>query len=112
MLLAKINPTAKLHKANTPFDTEVIEANFMTAMARPYTVGAAETNFEVAFGTLELATDEQKEKGEKDKFHHLTSTNVVFTAEELSDWGTDDSVLLEKLATKLGTAIVESVQLV
>jgi hypothetical protein len=36
-------------------------------------------------------------------FQELLSSNVTLTSDELSNWGTDDSVVLSTIATKLGT---------
>jgi hypothetical protein len=104
MLYAKINPKASFVKQEGPFTAPVtIEAEFLTALARPYIPGATQTNFEVQFGNAVL-----NEEGVVVGINNVSNSNVVLTAVELVNWGVDDSVLLEAVAAKLGTS-VESV---
>lgn len=103
MLYAKINPKASFVKQENPFAAPVtVEAEFLTALARPYAAGAKETNFEVQFGNPIL-----NEEGVIVRVQPINSTSVVLSAEELANWGVDDSVLLEAIAAKLGTSVVE-----
>lgn len=102
MIVAKISPRASFVKQVGPFDqpqTELFE--YFTVFARPYIVGSAFTNFEVQFGTCSQSSN----IGELPVFNRSESTNVVLSSEELSNWGTDDSVLLGLVAGKMGTTI-------
>ena len=96
MLYAKINPTAKVYVQLNPFSGTTVDCDHMTAMARPYGAGASQTNFEVSYGTISM------ENNVPTKFNRLTSSNVTMTKDELSSWGTDDTVLLTLIGTKLG----------
>jgi hypothetical protein len=114
MLLAKINPAASFTSQSGPFAaTETITADYLTALARPYIAGAAQTNFEVIFGTYTAAVAgvEASEgvEAQPAKFNHIQSSSVILTAEELAAWGTDDSVLLTAVASKLGTSVLSTI---
>lgn len=103
MLLAKIDPKASFVQSTGPFTPPVtMEAEYFTALARPYVPGAAKTNFEVMFGNA-------VKKDDKTDFTRVSSINVTLTAEELVDWGTDDSALLTAIAENIGTTITEFV---
>jgi hypothetical protein len=107
MLYAKINPKASFVKQEGPFTAPVtVEADCLTALARPYAAGASKTNFEVQFGNVVL-----NEEGVVTSVNQVSNTSVVLTAEELVNWGTDDSVLLETIATKLGTTVESVIEL-
>lgn len=106
MLLAKINPAATFTSQDGPFaQPTIITADYLTALARPYVAGADKTNFEIQFGTYVPAVD-----GQPAKFNRVQSSQLTLSAEELAQWGLDDSALLEAVALKLGTAVVETVE--
>jgi len=111
MLLAKINPAATFTSQDGPFaQPTVTTADYVTALARPYAPGAAETNFEVIFGTYTPAVEaSQGVQAEAAKFNRIQSSRLSLTSEELASWGLDDSVLLDVVASKLGTSVVETV---
>jgi len=98
MLYAKIEPTAKINKKDNPFISSTREVNYMTVVARPYAAGSSIVNFEIQFGELQYDY-EQNITG----FELVSSMNTSLTRDELSTWGTDDSVLLTLIATKIGT---------
>jgi hypothetical protein len=107
MLYAKINPKASFVQQEGPFTAPItIEAEYLTALARPYAAGALETNFEVPFCNPVL-----NEEGIIISMTQVSNISLVLTAEELVDWGTDDSVLLEVIADKLGTTIESTIEL-
>lgn len=104
MLYAKINPKASFLQQSGPFTAPVtVEAEYLTALARPYAAGASQTNFEVQFGNAVL-----NEEGVVKFIQQVSNSQLVLTAQDLVNWGADDSVLLEVIAAKLGT-VVESV---
>lgn len=102
MNLAKINPTVKKTFQISPFETKIEEAEYMFILANQYLIGGKQVTFEVRFGVLNLEA-----KDNADKFKVLMRESVTLTKDEISDWGTDDSVIFEKIATKLGTSVVE-----
>jgi hypothetical protein len=104
MLYAKINPKASFVQQSGPFSAPVIvEVEYLTALARPYAAGASQTNFEIQFGNAVL-----NEEGTVTFIQQVSNSDITLTARELVNWGTDDAILLEVIAAKLGT-VVESV---
>jgi hypothetical protein len=114
MLLAKISPAASFTSQDGPFaQPKIVTADYLTALARPYVAGAVQTNFEVIFGTYTpaVAGVEASEgvEAQRAHFERVQSSPLVLNAAELASWGTDDSALLEAIASKLGTSVVETV---
>jgi hypothetical protein len=108
MLLAKISPVAKQIVQVNPFETSEISAEYMTAIARPYALGASRVNFEVVFGNLvESSVPNSEEKVQQ--FTRVTSSKTELVSKELASWGTDDSVILSAIAAKLGTSVVSTI---
>ena len=105
MLYAKINPTAKVVKADSPFNNTTLEAEYMTAYARPYGLGASSVRFEVVFGNIKESEDGTK------TFEALTASQTSLTKEQIENWGVDDSVALQEIATVLGTTVVSVIEL-
>ena len=105
MLYAKIDPVATFTENTSPFTAPVaVQADYITAMARPYAAGAAQTNFEVIFGNVV-----KDDAGVITNFTNVSNTSITLTKEELANWGTNDDVLLTTLALKIGTVAVEFV---
>jgi len=96
MIFAKINPTAKTTRSINPFQTEVIESDYMTVIARNYGAGAKQVNFEVVFGVI---TD--------NAFYKQNGFMVTMTDSDFVNWGADDTVLLNIVATKIGTVATD-----
>jgi len=117
MLLAKINPAASFTSQDGPFaQSTIVTADYLTAVARPYIPGASKTNFEIIFGSyvpavagVEASEGVDAVQAQLAKFDRIQSSQAILSAEELADWGTDDSVLLGAIASKLGTTVVETV---
>lgn len=104
MLYAKISPVATFTQQTSPFTApDSTIAEYITAIARPYQVGAPSTRFEIQYGNI--VSNEQANVVEV--FTTLSNSNVELTAEELASWGTDDTVLLSIIATKIGTSAVD-----
>jgi hypothetical protein len=104
MLITKINPPAIKIVETTPFSSTTKNLDYMTAVARPYTPGAPSTNFQIQFGSVVLNENEVIVR-----FNNETSSQITMTSEELSDWGTNDEVLLELIAAKLNVSILETI---
>jgi hypothetical protein len=101
MLIAEITPAAKKVVGNDPFNLTTQDLSFMSVIARPYVAGASKVNFQVNYG--EMVTN-----GENKSFIQGNSSRVELTSEELSNWGTDDSVLFSIIASKLNLTIVRT----
>jgi hypothetical protein len=102
MLVAKITPPAKKVIEVSPFSSTTEELNYMTAIARPYVPGSESTNFQVQFGSLN--------SNENTRFSSQLNSQLNLTSEELSNWGTNDEVLLEIIANKLGVDVIEIIE--
>jgi hypothetical protein len=109
MIYGKITPTAKVVKQETPFTSTTVEAHYMGAVARPYSLGASKVDFEVIFGNLVTKTNS---KGESiQQFERVIFTSAILTAAELADWGTDDTHALSAIATKLEIEVSDFITL-
>jgi hypothetical protein len=100
MLYGKITPAAQIVTQVTPFTSTTTDANYMTALARPYGIGSTKVNFEVVFGNTKI-----NENDEVIGFDRLSSYQVVLEGSELSNWGIDDTVVLQTIATKLNVTV-------
>ena len=101
MLYAQISPSAKAIHQSTPFTSVTTEADYMTVLARPYGAGATKINFEVIFGTITNIG----QNGEP-KFTSVTTSNLVLQGTDLAQWGTNDEILLQVVASKLGVSVL------
>lgn len=104
MLLGKLNPVATKTYQITAFETQTVTGEYMSAKADRFVIGDSDVEFEVRFGNII-----NKEDGTPDYFDIIMRDNVKLTSEELSTWGTDDSVVLDLIATKLGTTVIDKI---
>lgn len=104
MIFGKIDPVASVIQQTTPFQTTTITGSYMTAIARPYMLGANEVNFQVIYGNATL-----DENGKVTSFQQVFSDNTLLTGSAIATWGEDDSVILEAIAAQQGTTVVEIV---
>ena len=112
MLVAKITPAASFAKQENPFTITTTSADTILVLARPYVLGSKEVNFEVLFGNVVAATEavEASEgveaiEASPTKFVVVASDFLVLNQEDLQDWGTDDLVVFNLIATKLSVSI-------
>jgi hypothetical protein len=108
MLFAKITPTAKIGIQENVFNVVVTEAPYMTAIAQVYKLGQSYTQFEVVFGDFSDQVTDPNQPAPP-PFKKMLTQFMEFSAEELSNWGADDSIVLELIAQKLGADIIEVV---
>jgi hypothetical protein len=104
MLFGKIDPVAQIVKQTTPFEQQTIDAEYITALARPYALGAESVNFQVSYGNF-VKDDTGKITG----FNNLFNDNVVLSGAIIANWGTNDAVILDALAEEQGTNVVETI---
>jgi hypothetical protein len=104
MIFAKINPNVIITKQNTLFSSSTINVEYMTAVASPYRLGDTQIKFEIIFGNFIKNKD-----NDIIGFNKYITESVIFSSEELNNWGTDDSVVLVQIASKIGTTTVEFV---
>lgn len=107
MIFAKISPELKMVQQTGLFNPEVtyIVGSHMTAIATPYPLGATKVNFRVHFGEFET-----NEGNGRNRFKTVHSESIEISSEELENWGTDDRVILDILALKKGTTVVETIE--
>lgn len=102
MLLGKLATPAVKVVQNGAFSSTSITADYMVVSTERFVIGEPTNSFELRFGNV--ITENQKER-----FDIVLRENIVMTSEELALWGTDDSVLLDVIAAKIGTTITEKV---
>jgi hypothetical protein len=100
MLYAKITPAAEKIEQVTPFSSVTQTADYMSALARPYGLGSESVNFEILFGNITF-----DENNQPVRFQNVLSSNLRLTEQQLQNWGTDDSVVLQQIASILGVTI-------
>lgn len=116
MLVAKVNPPAKKIMQANPFQQTEITAEYMIAKCAQLVIGATpgslndEVIFQVRFGNIKY---EQNPDGtnKPPMLDIILVTRVLFTQAELSDWGTDDTIVYGKIANKLGFNIESTQQM-
>lgn len=102
MLLGKLEtPAIKVYQ-NGAFSTNAVSAEYMVVSTEKFVIGEDKTSFELRFGNVIT-------ENEKERFDILLRESLQMTSEELATWGTDDSVLLDIIAAKLGTTIIEKI---
>ena len=104
MLISKISPSVEKIYTVSVTENKIVTADYMAIIARDYTIGGKNVSFEVRFGNLELKKD-----GTPKRLDVLLRDYMTFTINELSEWGTDDSILHELIANKIGKTIVEKI---
>jgi hypothetical protein len=101
MLLGKLaKPATKVYQDGV-FSTKTEIAEYLVVCTQ-FVIGENKTSFELRFGNIIT-------ENEKERFDILLRHFLEMTSQELSTWGTDDSVLLDIIAQKLGTTLLEKV---
>jgi hypothetical protein len=102
MLLGKLTTKATKIYQNGAFDTTTATADYIVVSTEKFVIGAEKATFELRFGNIIVESEEER-------FDVLLRDKIEMTSDELSTWGTDDSVLLDLIATKLGNSITEKI---
>lgn len=71
---------------------------------------ADEIEFQVRFGNIRYYQNPDGTNGSP-ILDSVIGMRVTFRHAELSDWGTDDSIIYQKIAAKLGFTIIETLNL-
>ena len=100
MIFAKISPVATVVRQDGPFNTTSVTGSYMTAAARPYVLGADEVKFQVSYGEVVL-----DENGAVIDFKAITDAELNLSGAQIANWGTDDSVIFNQIATANGLTI-------
>ena len=112
MLVAKISPAAKKIIQKSPFEQEVLTGEYMIVQCNKYIVGSIvgtfndENYFELKFGNIKYEQNPDGTNG-KPMLDTVVSQRLKLTTPEVESWGTDDSVVFDIIAKKLGVTIVE-----
>lgn len=102
MLLARVNPPAITTRQESAFSQPThVSAEWMLVFTERYTMGDEKARFTALFGIL------VPDGIDKFRFERVHAQGVELTSQELSDWGTDDSIVFTKVADKLGISVVE-----
>jgi len=100
MIFATINPAATQVQNKGPFgESTIVSGSAMTAIARPYKLGADKTRFEVLYGNVVMGVDGVI------AFERVTQQEVTLTSDQLSTWGSDDTTALHIIASQVGTTV-------
>jgi len=111
MLVAKINPPAKRVIQTSPFATDEFTAEYMVVKCTDLVIGGSsnsptdEIKFNIKFGNLGHIKNPDGSVG-RSKLDEILFTTITLTQQELSDWGTDDSIVFNKIAQKLGFSVI------
>jgi hypothetical protein len=105
MLFAKINPAAEIPEMKSPFQYDVKTANYLTAVASPYRLGAEEVNFSLIYGSATFDAE-----GNMETFERLLGGSITLGAPYIQEWGIDDSIILGIICEQVGTEAVEFVE--
>jgi hypothetical protein len=102
MLLGKLaSPAIKVYQ-NGAFNSTTATAEYMVVSTQKFIIGEDKATFDLRFGNVVT-------ENEKERFDIVLRENIEMTSEELATWGTDDGILLDLIASKLGTSITEKV---
>lgn len=102
MLLGKLaTPAVKVFQ-NGAFSSTTATAEYMVVSTQRFVIGEEKTTFEIRFVNIVTENDENR-------YDIVLREVIEMTSQELATWGTDDSVLLDLIATKLGTTITEKI---
>lgn len=110
MLAAKINPKAKKIMQVSPLETREFTADYMAAKCTRLIIGGGQsqndkTEFSLRFFNVKHDTRPDGTPG-RPLMDIVMVHNVTLTQEETANWGTDDSVVLDIVAAKLGFQIL------
>jgi hypothetical protein len=102
MLLGKLATPATKVIQNGAFGNTIVTADYMIVSTQRFVIGEDTIDLELRFGNVIT-------ENEKERFDIVLRQNIEMTSEELATWGTDDSVLLDLVALKLGTTLTEKI---
>lgn len=104
MIFAKINPSANIAVQTGPFTFTSVTGSYITARTDQYVLGAEKVSFYVQYGNCTFDENQNVVK-----FERVTADFILLEGPDLENWGTDDSVVLQTIATKQGASVVEIV---
>lgn len=102
MILGKLATPALKVIQNGAFGNTTVTADYMVVSTQRFVIGEDTIDLELRFGNVIT-------ENEQERFDIVLRENIEMTSEELATWGTDDSVLLDLVALKLGTTLTEKI---
>lgn len=102
MLLGELATPATKVIQNGAFGNTTVTADYMVVGVQRFVIGEDNINLDLRFGNIII-------ENEKERFDIVLRQTIEMTSEELATWGTDDSVLLDLVALKLGTTLTEKI---
>lgn len=111
MLVATINPPAKKIIQNSPFSaTQEFSGDKMIVKCTRLLIGASsasndDARFDIRFGKVKYEKNPDGSQGNP-ILEILLSYSCNLTQAEMANWGTDDTVVYDLIAQKLGFQIV------
>jgi hypothetical protein len=101
MIFAQIDPVASIINQTDPFNTTVTTGSYMSAIARPYYLGASSVNFQVTYGNCTF-----DDNGSVTDFQTIFNGSCTLAGSAIQSWGIDDSIILNEIAAQQGTSVV------
>ena len=102
MLLGKLATPATKFIQNGAFGNTTATADYMVVSIKRFVIGEDKISIELRFGNVIT-------ENEQERFDILLREHLEMTSEELATWGTDDSVLLDIVALRLGITFTEKI---
>jgi len=102
MLLGKLKePVEKIYQSEG-LSTITVTAEYIAASATDYVMGTTEQRFYYKIGKVKF-----DDEGNPVKFDPVIRGSISLTEEDFADWGTDDFIALQAIATKLGIEVTD-----
>lgn len=102
ILFAKISPAAQIPNMESAFQYDVKVADYLTAVASVYRLGANKVDFTLIYGNGVFDSE-----GKMLSFERLLGGSITLASPEIDEWGNDDTVILNTICEKLGTKAVD-----
>lgn len=105
MIFAKVSPPESITIQVTAKELMTIQAEYITAIAQPYALGADSVKFKVLY--CDLAFNEDNYPSD---YEDLAFDRLILTSDQLKNWGADDTVILREIARQLDMSIIRFIQ--
>ena len=106
MLVARINPPVKRIIQTGAFETKEFTGELMVAKCSKLVIGTSDKiEFEVRFGNVKYEKNLDGSQG-KALFDKVYQLRIDFDQSEMASWGTDDSVVYDIIAQRIGVSIL------
>ena len=109
MLYARIQNPAQIHKQDGPYLFDIVSSDIMLVSVGNYTINFDSLVFRIDFGRFQ--SPESSEGPAPSLFVSDFSMEMTLTSEDLSTWGIDDTEVLHIVAEKIGTSVLEVIEI-